>query len=721
MKKHLVLFVLNFIIVCQVFSQIRVEYSVDRKLVEESGVYHSKLDYPRINLPEFDFSELREKSLKASPNEPFQFGKEFDLNLSLEDGKWYDFHEGKIWKLRISSKNAFSLNLVFSRLHLSEGARMYIYNDDRDMMMGPFDHNNVHTAQGDFITDLIKGSSITIELYEPNENPVSHLIISKVIHGFVNTFSSGFGQSAPCNIDIDCPIGQPFELESYSVSRLLVANGTSFCSGALVNTTCTDLNPFLLTADHCLAGNPGAYVFRFQYRSPSPRCDGLGGGGNSFINIFYNGAQVRARNEDTDFGLLEMDTRPNHENVSFLGWTRNTQDISNTAGIHHPRGDLMKISVDEEAPNFFPGNFLGTPANTHWEVDFNFGTVERGSSGSPLLDQNRRIIGQLHGINVNPFFPFEGRCMVRDGFYGRFDISWGRDNNGDFLPGRNAANSLAPWLDPNNTNAMATNTTPLPTISGPDFLCSSSTYSIQNPPAGSTVSWSVFPAYLFSGPTSGSGTTANLSRPTGSFISGTAALTFQISTDCRTITRTNSIQVGPLTSIHGISQNDIICDNGYIYLSSEFGYLSYDWTVLGGTIVAGQGTAEVTVLVDNNPHIGYNFISFNLQVTGDCGGGTRQVSAYVNNCGGIPIELMVYPNPADEEVNLVLDPLDGGQQFDDVLFDVHLYDSWGKVLYNLTGLRKRATLDTRNLKSGFYYLHIRYKEAVIRRQIRVER
>ncbi|SIS50456.1 hypothetical protein SAMN05421761_101138 [Belliella pelovolcani] len=79
MRKFSVLFALNFIIAYQVFSQIRLEYSVDRKLVEESGVYQTKFNYPRINLPEFDFSELREKSLKASPNEPFQFGKEFDL------------------------------------------------------------------------------------------------------------------------------------------------------------------------------------------------------------------------------------------------------------------------------------------------------------------------------------------------------------------------------------------------------------------------------------------------------------------------------------------------------------------------------------------------------------------------------------------------------------------------------------------------------------------
>lgn len=66
-------------------------------------------------------------------------------------------------------------------------------------------------------------------------------------------------------------------------------------------------------------GNPGDFVFRFQYRSPSPQCDGQGGGGDSQVNIFYNGSQLAANNADTDFGLLLMNNRPDHANVSFLG------------------------------------------------------------------------------------------------------------------------------------------------------------------------------------------------------------------------------------------------------------------------------------------------------------------------------------------------------------------------------------------------------------------
>jgi hypothetical protein len=80
-------------------------------------------------------------------------------------------------------------------------------------------------------------------------------------------------------------------------------------------------------------------------------------------------------------------------------------------------------------------------------------------------------------------------------------------------------------------------------ISGPNNLCSSSTYSIQDPSTGSTVSWSVSPANLFSGATSGIGATINLS-PASSSVSGSATLTFSVTTDCGIVDIEKSIWIG---------------------------------------------------------------------------------------------------------------------------------------------------------------------------------
>ncbi|OYX08893.1 MAG: hypothetical protein B7Z16_18910, partial [Algoriphagus sp. 32-45-6] len=232
-----------------------------------------------------------------------------------------------------------------------------------------------------------------------------------------------------------------------------------------------------------------------------------------------------------------MNNRPDHANVSFLGWSRNSVGIPNTAGIHHPRGDLMKISIDNNAPQIFPGNFLQTPVNTHWEVDFDVGTVEGGSSGSPLLDQNRRVIGQLHGGTVFDMFgnPID-RCDVRNGFYGRFDISW--------TGGGTNATRLSNWLNPNNTGAMTTNTINLPSIAGPDLLCSPGTYTLQNLPAGSTATWAVIPASQF---VNGSGTgTSAFMQLSGNYTGIRAPrIVFTISTDCGDIQVDKTFWIGP--------------------------------------------------------------------------------------------------------------------------------------------------------------------------------
>ena len=371
---------------------------------------------------------------------------------------------------------------------LPEGVELYIFDEKKTVIMGPINNKNSIGAD-EFWTDLLPGNAIILELVgNEKELEAVDLNIFKVIHGFIDTFSVGFGQSEPCNIDIDCPVGQPFEEESDAVARLLVADGEGFCSGSMINNTCLDFTPYLLTADHCLDPNTNNWVFRFQYRSPNPRCDEQGGGTNNPAYIYYNGAVVRANRQQTDFALLELNTQPSHPNLSYLGWSRVAAGITNTAGIHHPKGDLMKISIDNNAPIGVGDDIvideITYPAGNFLEVDFDIGTVEAGSSGSPLLDNNRRTIGQLLGGNTG------NRCLITDGLYGRLDVSW----NG----GGNAATRLRDWLDPTDTDDQTTNTVPVPSVTGSDRICTTNTnFILQNVPAGQAVTWAVSPTSSF--------------------------------------------------------------------------------------------------------------------------------------------------------------------------------------------------------------------------------
>jgi hypothetical protein len=148
---------------------------------------------------------------------------------------------------------------------------------------------------------------------------------------------------------------------------------------------------------------------------------------------------LRASNAGSDFALLELnDTPPANFNVQYAGWDRSDAEnaVSAATGIHHPGGDLKKICHEEDAP------YHSTSGGAQvWYIDaWEDGVTEGGSSGSPLFNQDHRIIGQLFG----GFAACSG--TVNNGqadWYGRFGVSW----NG------NSANSrLRDWLDPTNSN-----------------------------------------------------------------------------------------------------------------------------------------------------------------------------------------------------------------------------------------------------------------------------
>lgn len=112
-----------------------------------------------------------------------------------------------------------------------------------------------------------------------------------------------------------------------------------------------------------------------------------------------------------------------------------------TIGIHHPSGDVKKISKDTNPPTSINHpNITGCPtsniAGTHWQVIWDEGVTEGGSSGSPLFNSDHKIIGQLHGGSSScsdPSYP---------DLYGKFSYSYTQGN-------------FAQWLDPYRSGATS--------------------------------------------------------------------------------------------------------------------------------------------------------------------------------------------------------------------------------------------------------------------------
>jgi hypothetical protein len=80
---------------------------------------------------------LQRDSIRGKMDVPFRFGKGFEVDFSLKDGKWRETRDGRVWNLKIRSKGAYSINLILDELHLPKGGELHLYNENRDVMYGP--------------------------------------------------------------------------------------------------------------------------------------------------------------------------------------------------------------------------------------------------------------------------------------------------------------------------------------------------------------------------------------------------------------------------------------------------------------------------------------------------------------------------------------------------------------------------------------------------------
>ena len=431
-------------------------------------------------LPSFDLQAIKDedKTNDYLFDKPWRFGYMHSVDYGFQDGKWDILDNGdRIWRILISSEGALSLNFIFDNLFIPKGGSLYLYNDDHSDLLGAYtsDQNQEGGVLG---TWLVKGDSVWIEYFEPlSVQGQGTLHIAKATHGYRNadTFNQakGLNDSGNCNLDVDCSIGEDWEeLKEHNKrsAGILLSGGSGFCSGALINNTQNDGTPYFLTANHCYS-NPASWAFRFGWISPNTVCATTENSSNGPTNMTISGATLRARDAGSDFALVEINSEiPEDWDRVFAGWDKSDNFPEFQVGIHHPSGDVMKVCRDDDPATKevnagaqtweIVGGFLGG-----WET----GVTEPGSSGSPLFDQDGRIIGQLFGggaacsgTNDNNQFDY----------YGRVGVSW--EGAGT------SSTRLRDWLDPQGSGNDTMD--PYPTLTS--FPFDSGVSSIDSPTDG---------------------------------------------------------------------------------------------------------------------------------------------------------------------------------------------------------------------------------------------
>jgi hypothetical protein len=409
-------------------------------------------------MPPFDLAEelridsLEKDGLRGGYRFAYKFMTAFSPDNSgvstlLPDGT-------KVWRLGIRSAGAFSLGVLFTEYELPQGAKLFLYNKDRTHILGAFDHRN--NSQFRILpVSPVDGEDLIIEYQEPAGVPFAgKLTVGEVNHSYrdFRIEPGGDNQWMSCIPAFICDRqGLASEQTGRSVV-LLIINGTTSCTGVMVNNTAADGRPFVLTASHCLNNNflitsfgkvdtvAGTIVTYFNY--DSPLCNPVERGTEE---MSMASSHCIALNTAYDMALLELpEIPPVHYRPYYAGWNVSFSPSSPFFSIHHPSRSVKRINWTDRPLSLdsFPTD--GLPdfisfKDTHWFVDqWLQGSTQAGSSGAPLFNVQEQVIGLLTGGYSQCHSP------ERDYFYA-LAAAWMAEGSPELR--------LAHWLDPLNTSA----------------------------------------------------------------------------------------------------------------------------------------------------------------------------------------------------------------------------------------------------------------------------
>jgi PKD repeat protein len=614
------------------------------------------------NLSEtFDVKVLEAPDLKKLQKDDDESGKQGGLRrvgqsifvgINLNNsGTWEELPNGdRIWRLKIVAGGALAMGVYYNHFWLPPGARLFLYNEDKTQVKGAYSMED-NPESGLFATELISGENTILEYYEPSRvkgrSVISISEIAYVYRDFKAFGTKDFLDSESCEVNVNCSEGAAWQDQKKGVARISIKIGTGYywCSGTLLNNQRQDCTPYFLTADHCGEGASAAdmtqWIFYFNYESatcPNPTTAPVA---NSLTGCTLKANGGTGGSTGSDFYMIQLTQTPTF-NPYFNGWDHTNTSSTSGVGIHHPSGDIKKIST--YTTTLTTSGWNGSGLLSHWQVVWaatanGHGVTEGGSSGSPIFNSNGVVIGDLTGGGSYCTAP------TSPDFYGKLYYSWD-------LNGTTPATRIKDWLDPDNTgvNFIAGKYCSGGTSVTADFIGAPLTIPVGGSvnftdlSTGSPTSWT----WTFTGGTPASSTVQN---PTGIVYNTAGIYTVSLSisngSSSDVETKTNYITVGNPPPVADFTADVTSIPVGgtvnFTDLSSG-NPTSWSWTFTGGT-PANSTTQNPTLITYNTAGL----YPVSLTATNASGSNTATKTNYIN-VGG---------NPGTKECDTLHFPLPG--------------------------------------------------------------
>ncbi|MCH7573266.1 MAG: hypothetical protein IH891_10160, partial [Planctomycetes bacterium] len=206
-------------------------------------------------MPGIDLQAVEEEDLaRDAQGLPYRFAIANNVFLTPQNsGTWEQLDRDTwLWRLRLVSANAASINLGFTRYIMPEGGTLFVYTTDGSSELRGFTAAD-NEAHGQLWTPPLNSDDIIVEVTLPSD-ALDHLELelTRVNHGY-RGFDKAMGDksafSGSCNVDVACPEGNAWQNEIPGVA-LIAIDGFLACTGFLVNNTSQDRTPYFMTANH---------------------------------------------------------------------------------------------------------------------------------------------------------------------------------------------------------------------------------------------------------------------------------------------------------------------------------------------------------------------------------------------------------------------------------------------------------------------------------------
>ncbi len=387
---------------------------------------------------------------------------------------YFEANSYSIYRVVLEASEAQAISVTFSRLHLHSGQRLYVMDSAEKYILGAFTKES-NPDGGSMSTEPLPGQKVVLQLEIPLSSSLPQIEIAELGYFFnlptgalrsmatlPNNISGEGASSELCQVNVNCPEGDKLRDVQNGIVHIItsIEGNIAYCSGTLLNNTAQDFRPLIITAAHCSIYREVAngkvinvmetsdeefrkWVFVFHYERPY--CQD-----NYFFNnrhLSISGAKKLVRISDdkmSDGLLLELlQPIPDHYGVYYNGWDNSGGEVKWANGLHHPRGDVMKVatvSTPLGTGTWLPGNSVSVGGkDDHWVVRFSktesgHGVTDPGSSGSGLFNEEQLLIGTLTGGASD--------CahVSLNNFYGKLSCHW------DKYAAQEA--TMAPFLDP---------------------------------------------------------------------------------------------------------------------------------------------------------------------------------------------------------------------------------------------------------------------------------